>query len=193
MRPLGSTGSSHFRNIMSSSGVKVRDSEAMPPGTGEGKGTCLDAVRNPAGRRNPSGSPFRQLQQLSTAIEPLHPLHHITQLWHVPLDRAGGSPGRCSPRQRCSHRAPVPTGDTLPWQGEVLTPRHKPHRYHFWHRTQFPTAQRQAPSHRHWQSSLEFASARKEKKISFSHRTQIPPPEPPASSGDVAGAPCSEQ
>lgn len=34
IRPLGSTGSSHFRKIMSSSGVKVSDSGAMPPGTG---------------------------------------------------------------------------------------------------------------------------------------------------------------
>lgn len=33
IRPLGSTGSSHFRKIISSSGVKVRDSGAMPPGT----------------------------------------------------------------------------------------------------------------------------------------------------------------
>lgn len=31
--PLGSTGSSHFRKIMSSSGVKVSDSGAIPPGT----------------------------------------------------------------------------------------------------------------------------------------------------------------
>lgn len=35
--PLGSTGSSHLRKIMSSSGVKVRDSGAMPPGTAEQK------------------------------------------------------------------------------------------------------------------------------------------------------------
>lgn len=33
IRPFGSTGSSHFRKIMSSSGVKVSDSGAMPPGT----------------------------------------------------------------------------------------------------------------------------------------------------------------
>lgn len=33
MRPLGSCGSSHLRKIMSSSGVKVRDSAAIPPGT----------------------------------------------------------------------------------------------------------------------------------------------------------------
>lgn len=33
IKPLGSTGSSHFRKIMSSSGVKVSDSGAMPPGT----------------------------------------------------------------------------------------------------------------------------------------------------------------
>lgn len=37
MRPLGSTGSSHLRKIMSSSGVKVRDSGAMPPGTTAGE------------------------------------------------------------------------------------------------------------------------------------------------------------
>lgn len=34
IRPLGSSGSSHFRKIMSSSGVNVSDSGAMPPGTG---------------------------------------------------------------------------------------------------------------------------------------------------------------
>lgn len=33
MIPLGSTGSSHFRKTMSSNGVKVRDSGAIPPGT----------------------------------------------------------------------------------------------------------------------------------------------------------------
>lgn len=33
MRPLGSTGSSHLRKIMSSRGVKVSDSGVMPPGT----------------------------------------------------------------------------------------------------------------------------------------------------------------
>lgn len=33
MRPFGSTGSSHFRKIMSSSGVNVSDSGAIPPGT----------------------------------------------------------------------------------------------------------------------------------------------------------------
>lgn len=33
IRPLGSTGSSHLRKIMSSRGVKVSDSGAMPPGT----------------------------------------------------------------------------------------------------------------------------------------------------------------
>lgn len=37
MSPLGSTGSSHFRKIISSSGVKVRDSGAMPPGTATGE------------------------------------------------------------------------------------------------------------------------------------------------------------
>lgn len=35
IRPLGSRGSSHFRKIISSSGVKVKDSGAMPPGTAE--------------------------------------------------------------------------------------------------------------------------------------------------------------
>jgi len=41
IRPLGSTGSSHLRKIMSSSGVKVRDSGAMPPGTIAGDKTTL--------------------------------------------------------------------------------------------------------------------------------------------------------
>jgi len=33
IRPLGSKGSSHFRKIMSSNGVNVKDSGAIPPGT----------------------------------------------------------------------------------------------------------------------------------------------------------------
>lgn len=94
MRPLGSTGSSHFRNIMSSSGVKVRDSEAMPPGTGEGKGMCSDAVRNWAGKRNPLGNPSRRLQQLSPVTKPPRPLRHVAQLRYVPPDGAGGPPGQ---------------------------------------------------------------------------------------------------
>lgn len=37
IRPLGSNGSSHFRKIISSNGVKVKDSGAMPPGTAGNK------------------------------------------------------------------------------------------------------------------------------------------------------------
>ncbi len=37
IKPLGSNGSSHFRKIISSSGVKVKDSGAMPPGTAGNK------------------------------------------------------------------------------------------------------------------------------------------------------------
>lgn len=73
-------------------------------------------------------------------------------------------------------------------------PWHKPHRYCFWHCTQFLTAQQQAPAHHYQQSSPEFTSAREEKrnKIPFSHRTQIPTLEPPAYSGDIAGTPPGE-
>lgn len=60
---------------MSSSGVKVRDSEAMPPGTGEGKKMCLDAAGNQSVRRNP---PEELLWGAVAVTEPPHFLCRVT-------------------------------------------------------------------------------------------------------------------
>lgn len=116
MRPLGSTGSSHFRNIMSSSGVKVRDSEAMPPGTGEGKGTCSDATRNQAGRRNPLGNqpPDRAVPALdddAPATLPDPPVtlcHGVGRSPRHSTNPAGTFSGIVSSFQ-CTEQAPVPS------------------------------------------------------------------------------------
>lgn len=152
---------------MSSSGVKVRDSEAMPPGTGEGKEECLDAAGNQSVRRSPPGNPSGWMWQLCPVTELPHSLCHVTHLQYVPPDRAGGSQGR-HPRHRC-------TGDILPWEGAVPTPAQTP---------QVPLTAPQ-PRHRQQHRVPQLSSMRKRNKFPFPPQLNFPP-EPLASCDDTA-------
>lgn len=73
IRPLGSKGSSHFRKIISSNGVKVKDSGAIPPGTArkERKQTEYGQIHLTKHRVSVTAEMKFEMQQVEAKTTPL--------------------------------------------------------------------------------------------------------------------------